>query len=127
MSSEILRAEDEVIEAAETRMVELGAQIAQNMLEGKDSPELCDQGQRIRLLKRAYHDELEDKEKEAVLYCLRKLSEAFDVPAVTRRNLLGPIIPEVPEVVFEDFYIGSESDAEGHIGTEEDAENYISA
>lgn len=82
--SEVINQKNAVILAAAERMVELGSEAAQRMLVGKDSVEQYADGHKILSLLRAYVNEADmtDVEKEALLYCLRKLSGDSDFPTV---------------------------------------------
>lgn len=124
---EVFNHEEEILEAADTRMVEIGTEISQRMIDGKDAKALYEHGQRIYTLRHAYRPELEVKQQEAVLYCLRRLSEKFDLPGLQGSEGITPLIPPSPEVEVPvpDFYIGSLTDVSGYIGEGEDVSDYI--
>ena len=87
--SQILNEENAIIAAATTRMVELGTSISQNAAEGIEVPDKFIDGQKIMKLLKAYRKkaEFDANELEAVLYCLRKLSNANSFP--TQSPLVG--------------------------------------
>lgn len=82
--SEVISQKNAIISAASDRLVVLGSEAAQRMMVGKQSTEQYADGHKILSLLRAHTSEanLTDAEKEALLYCLRKLSGAYDFPAV---------------------------------------------
>jgi hypothetical protein len=99
--SKILDEENAIVIAAATRMVELGSLVAQKQAEGEESEDEFIEGQKIMRLLKAYRkkDEFETNELEAVLYCLRNLSNEDSFP--TMSPLIGQelIIATTPEIV----------------------------
>ena len=87
--SQILNEENAIITAATSRMVELGTSVSQNAAEGIEVPDKFTEGQKIMKLLKAYRKKAEftDAELEALLYCLRKLSNANSFP--TQSPLVG--------------------------------------
>jgi len=87
--SQILNEENAIIVAATARMVVLGTSIAENAAVGIEVPDKFTEGQKIMKLLKAYRKkaEFDANELEALLYCLRKLSNANSFP--TQSPLIG--------------------------------------
>ena len=100
---EVILQENAIILAASEKMVSLGSEISQNSIEGKDSKEKDAQWTKILTLLTAYRRKaaMDEKQLEAILFCLRDLSEASVFPTVdpiVGRNIDYVVeIEQVPE------------------------------
>ena len=98
--SEVVRQKDSIIYAAAQRMVEVGVDASKAMLDGKQ-PDYTD-GYKLHTVFRAYTkaNELEASEVEALLYCMRKLSGAYEFPTVE------PLVGKGINYVIEQINVG---------------------
>lgn len=119
--SELVRIADEIIESANIKMVELGVEAAERIVSGKEGIRQFRQGERIRVVKRAYDSnvELTEKEKESLLHCLRQLSEQYMVATIS------PVFTYNPTAVDVGLYFGAGDDIEEFIGERHDISHYL--
>ena len=105
--SEILNEENAIILAAATKMVEYGSLCGQNSEAGEESEEEYEEGLKLFKLLKAYRkkDDLTTLELEALLSCLRDLSDEDTFPSISpligqtlsiqvRRGATGPTGPQ---------------------------------
>ena len=83
--SQILDEENAIVVAASERMVELGKLIAQSAVEGIEKPAYYEQAFKLFKLLKAYRKKasFDASELSAVLYCLKKLSDADTFPSTS--------------------------------------------
>lgn len=74
--TDIFEQEDDILEDANIKLVELGQEAAERVLEGKQPDKQDAQAASITLYQKAYEkkDELTTKQQEALLYVLFQLS-----------------------------------------------------
>ena len=82
----------EVLNAVDERIIELSALAAQNNIEGIESIKEVEVGLQLLTLKHAYYSDISENEKQAILYCLIKVSEKFTGPALTNENAIGKVL-----------------------------------
>lgn len=113
----------QILIATDQRIVELGLEGAQRLVNGKSSDKATSIGNRLLIIKGAYNNaELDSKEKESLLYCLLKVSGKFDVAAITNSGGLGiTVSPEGDDI----FFIGTGDDISHYWGTGQDISGYI--
>lgn len=101
--SEVFTERNAIIQAAAERLVAIGKEVSEGLLDGNQPGEVYQDGLRLLNLFRAYtkHEDLEDKEVEALLYCMRKLSGAYEFPTV------GPLVGQPITYVIEQAAGGS--------------------
>ncbi len=81
--AEIFLEENSIVLAAAQKMVSLGTTISERKLDGKEGEKYYTRGQNILRLLTAYNNnDFNDSELEAVLYCLRDLSEENIFPTI---------------------------------------------
>lgn len=87
--SEIIRERDSIIRASVEKLVSLGREAAQATVEGKHATQKYKEGMALLTIFEAYtkYSQLDDKEVETLLYCLRRMSGAYAFPTV--QPLLG--------------------------------------
>jgi len=83
--SEILLEENAIILAAAQKMVSLGSEASQAIIEGNEAKLQDAQGEKILRLLTSYRRKtaLDDKQLESILYCLRSLSEDTVFPTIS--------------------------------------------
>src|SRR5689334_955025 len=83
--SEILDEENAIVLAAVTKMVEYGSLCGQNSDDGKESDEEYEEGLKLFKLLKAYRKkaDLTTAELEALLSCLRDLSDEETFPSIS--------------------------------------------
>jgi hypothetical protein len=74
--------EGEILSAVDQRIVELGTEGAKNLIDGKQEDEQIEVLDKLITLKGVYSADIDQKEKESVLYCLKMVSEKFVQPAI---------------------------------------------
>ena len=113
----------QILTATDQRIVELGSEGAQRLVEGKSEDKAISIGKRLLIIKQAYNNaELNSKEKEALLYCLLKVSGKFAIAAITDSGGLGiTVSPEGDNI----FFIGTGDDISHYFGTGDDISGYL--
>jgi len=113
----------QILTATDQRIVELGSEGAQRLVAGKSETKAVSIGKRLLLMKEAYsNSELNSKEKEALLYCLLKVSGKFSIAAITDSGGLGiPVNPPGDNI----FFIGTGDDISHYFGTGDDISGYL--
>ena len=80
--SEVSRQANAIVLAASLRLVALGSQASQNLVNGIESKKQFKQAHKILLLLKAYTHaaDMDADESDALLYCLKNLSDAYAFP-----------------------------------------------
>lgn len=129
-----------IIAEAEERLMELGTLGAMNLVEGIQEDEEFHRGKKLITLLEAYDGDIDDDEKESILYCLIQVSEKFVQPANTNgfdeEGSIGDLIQDtIDEEAEEDLeeqladmvLIGEEDDVEDFFGEGDDTDDFIGA
>lgn len=130
----------EIIAAAEERLMELGTLGGQNLVAGKQENAQFSVGKKLINLLEAYDGDLDDDEKEAILYCLIQVSEKFALPANTNgfddEGSIGDLIQDVideeaaedlEELLADMVLIGEGDDVVDYFGEGDDTDDFIGA
>ena len=114
----------EVLNATNERIVEISALAAQNNIEGIESIKEVEVGLQLLTLKYAYNSDISEDEKQAILYCLIKVSEKFTGAALTNENAIGNVVTKPPSNQ-NVFFVGTGSDISHFWGTGNDISGFL--
>ena len=111
----------EVLNATDERIVEISALVAQNKVEGIESINQVEVGLQLLTLKHAYYSDISEDEKQAILYCLIKVSEKFTGPATSS---IAPLVTK-PQSNANVFFVGTGDNITHFWGTGNDISGFL--
>lgn len=117
---------NQILTATNQRIVELGTLASKNAIVGKESKVALSDGKRLLVLKKAYlNNGLTEDEKESLLYCMIRVSQKFDQPAIRKSGGLNLDKNVVKPSTVSMFQVGINDDVVDSWGLGDDVTGYL--